>query len=173
MPHSSKLFNGFYFLDPIDCVEDPCHLAWLVRDNPILLNAVPDAQCANGTSLKSLNPATLCYVNKIICSLNNRHQSKNAICIFCRNWKRSCAQQQVAYSPILPAAQAITSVPTTLLTNSYASLINYNILLPDTNLWLCNTCRIAPTVWSSIPPLVDATLPPMYPAAALSRLQRK
>ena len=76
MPHSSKLFNGFYFLDPIDCVEDPCHLAWLVRDNPILLNAVPDAQCANGTSLKNLNPATLCYVNKIIRILN-RHQSNN------------------------------------------------------------------------------------------------
>jgi len=55
--------NARVLLDknPIDCVEDPCHLAWLVRDNPILLNAVPDAQCANGTSLKNLNPATLCY----------------------------------------------------------------------------------------------------------------
>ena len=32
-------------LDPIDCESDPCHLAWLVRDNRQLLKVIPNADC--------------------------------------------------------------------------------------------------------------------------------
>ena len=52
-----------FLSDPIDCENDPCHLAWIVRDNRILLNAIPGAQCSNGTSFMNLNPSTLCSVN--------------------------------------------------------------------------------------------------------------
>ena len=40
---------------PIDCETDPCHLAWLIRDNRQLLPAVFLANCANGTSFQDLN----------------------------------------------------------------------------------------------------------------------
>ena len=51
--------------DLIDCESDPCHLAWIVRDNPIMMNTIPGAQCSNGTSLRDLNPSTLCFVRKL------------------------------------------------------------------------------------------------------------
>ena len=42
-------------LDPIDCVTDICHLAWLIRDNRHLLYVVGDAtQCSNGTVFRDL-----------------------------------------------------------------------------------------------------------------------
>jgi len=40
----------------IDCVTDICHLAWLVRDNPNLLNYVQNGVCNNGTTFKALLP---------------------------------------------------------------------------------------------------------------------
>ena len=43
------------YTGPIDCETDPCHLAWLIRDNRQLLPAVFLANCANGTSLQDLN----------------------------------------------------------------------------------------------------------------------
>ena len=42
-------------LDPFDCEDDPCHLAWIFNDN--LLNLVKNAQCSNGTSFKDLDPS--------------------------------------------------------------------------------------------------------------------
>lgn len=41
-------------LDPIDCVTDIRHLAWLIRDNRHLLRAIVGGQCSNGTSFQSL-----------------------------------------------------------------------------------------------------------------------
>ena len=43
-----------YFTDPIDCVSDVCHLAWIIRENRHLLKAVRDAQCSNGIPLIDL-----------------------------------------------------------------------------------------------------------------------
>lgn len=43
-------------LDPIDCTDDPCHLAWLIRDNPNLLRYVKYGECSNGTLFENLNP---------------------------------------------------------------------------------------------------------------------
>jgi len=42
-------------LDPIDCEMDPCHLAWLIRDNRHLLSAI-GGQCSNGTLFDYLDP---------------------------------------------------------------------------------------------------------------------
>ena len=43
-------------IDPIDCSTDTCHLAWIVRDRPQLLNeVVQGATCSNGTTLQNLN----------------------------------------------------------------------------------------------------------------------
>ena len=41
--------------DPFDCVSDPCHLAWLIRDNRQLLDQVPAARCSNGVAFKDLD----------------------------------------------------------------------------------------------------------------------
>ena len=51
--------KGNFFLvlkDPIDCVSDPCHLAWLIRDNRNLLKVVDGATCSNGTGFEELDP---------------------------------------------------------------------------------------------------------------------
>ena len=45
-----------YFLDPFDCSDDLCHLAWLIRDNRQLLKATYGATCSNGTYFERLNP---------------------------------------------------------------------------------------------------------------------
>ena len=45
----------YIFLDPFDCEKDPCHLAWLIRDNRNLLGALRDATCSNGTKFERLN----------------------------------------------------------------------------------------------------------------------
>ena len=50
------ILTAINYADPIDCVSDPCHLAWLVRDNPTLLKATPGVECSNGTQVKDLNP---------------------------------------------------------------------------------------------------------------------
>ena len=41
--------------DPFDCDTDPCHMAWLIRDNPSLLPAVEGATCSNGLNFNQLN----------------------------------------------------------------------------------------------------------------------
>ena len=60
---SNKKVNHFCFnlkqfakLDPINCTDDPCHLAWLIRDNPNLLEYVKYGECSNGTRFEHLNP---------------------------------------------------------------------------------------------------------------------
>ena len=50
--------------DPFDCSGDPCHIAWIVRDNRILLQFLrshylqktSSASCSNGTSFDQLDP---------------------------------------------------------------------------------------------------------------------
>nr|CAH0107179.1 unnamed protein product [Daphnia galeata] len=41
--------------NPVNCGD--CHLAWLIRDNPNLLNAVEAATCSDGTPFSSLSPS--------------------------------------------------------------------------------------------------------------------
>lgn len=36
--------------------SDPCHLAWIIRDNRNLLPAVYLGQCSNGTTFEDLDP---------------------------------------------------------------------------------------------------------------------
>ena len=48
-------------IDPIDCVTDFCHMAWLVRDNRQLLSAIRFGYCSNGTAFNQLNPGP--YIN--------------------------------------------------------------------------------------------------------------
>ena len=45
-----------FLLDPFDCKQDPCHLAWLIRDGWKLLDYLYFATCSNGTLFKHLNP---------------------------------------------------------------------------------------------------------------------
>lgn len=40
--------------DPFDCYSDPCHLAWLLRDNRHLLNHLLSGQCEDSTYLSNL-----------------------------------------------------------------------------------------------------------------------
>ena len=42
------------FSDPFDCETDPCHLAWLIRDNRHLLAPIYGATCSNGTQFTQL-----------------------------------------------------------------------------------------------------------------------
>jgi len=53
-----KLSNNIckLYLDPIDCESDPCHMAWIIRDNRRLLSVVNDGQCSNGTLFNQLDP---------------------------------------------------------------------------------------------------------------------
>lgn len=45
-----------YFVeDPIDCSIDPCHLAWIFRDNKDLLKAIKNGECSNGTLFELLD----------------------------------------------------------------------------------------------------------------------
>lgn len=41
--------------DPFDCYSNPCHLAWLLRDNRNLLNSLTNARCADGTAFEDLS----------------------------------------------------------------------------------------------------------------------
>ncbi|KZS13262.1 uncharacterized protein LOC123472400 [Daphnia magna] len=41
--------------NPLECGD--CHLAWLIRDSPSLLNAVESAVCSDGTAFSALNPS--------------------------------------------------------------------------------------------------------------------
>ena len=52
-------------LDPIDCVTDICHLAWLIRDYPHLMRSIVGGQCSNGTSFQSL------FLNDADCPLTS------------------------------------------------------------------------------------------------------
>ena len=59
----------YIMIDPIDCKSDPCHLAWLVRDNRHLLASISGGKCSDGTELKNLDPETICQVYTYICKL--------------------------------------------------------------------------------------------------------
>ena len=53
-------------LDPIDCDSDPCHLAWLLRDNRHLLQSVYNGTCSSLVRFEDIDPKTkfeLCPVN--------------------------------------------------------------------------------------------------------------
>lgn len=44
-------------VDPFDCVDDPCHLTWLLRDNNrTFLQFIYNAACANGTLFEDILP---------------------------------------------------------------------------------------------------------------------
>ena len=62
--HSIKydvLIFVFSYIDPIDCESDPCHLAWLIRDNQYLFGVIQNATCSNGKTLEELNPEDFNY----------------------------------------------------------------------------------------------------------------
>lgn len=42
------------YADPFDCYSDPCHLAWLLRDNRHLLDRLLSGQCEDFTYLSKL-----------------------------------------------------------------------------------------------------------------------
>nr|CAG4641628.1 EOG090X04MD [Eurycercus lamellatus] len=46
--------------NPIDCESDPCHLAWIIRDNrELLLTFVLEGVCSNGTPFSALDEQVL------------------------------------------------------------------------------------------------------------------
>ena len=55
--------NVLYFAqkDPFDCSEDHCHLAWIIRDEPELLEKISCQlglpACSNGTLFRDLDPS--------------------------------------------------------------------------------------------------------------------
>ena len=53
---------NIYSSDPLNCNEDPCHLAWIFNQN--LLEFIFNAACFNGTLLKDLDVESFaeCYV---------------------------------------------------------------------------------------------------------------
>ena len=71
MPHQKLIINQknvyitlryAYYVDPFD-FSDHCHLAWLIRDNWHLLQAVAEgAQCSNETYFSTLNGFDNCPV---------------------------------------------------------------------------------------------------------------
>ena len=46
------------YADKIDCVSDPCHLAWLIRDNRNLLKVVGNGRCTDGKRFEDIDPNT-------------------------------------------------------------------------------------------------------------------
>jgi len=62
---------GSLHIDPIDCVSDLCHLAWLIRYNRNLLPAVSDGFCSNGTRFEDLNQSA--YANCPVCQYLQIH----------------------------------------------------------------------------------------------------
>jgi len=60
----------------MDCIEDPCHLAWLVRDNRHLLTSVR-ATCSNGTAFADLDQGDICPTSSttIATTSNSRWKS--------------------------------------------------------------------------------------------------
>ena len=52
---SFMIFKGSF-----DCVTEPCHLAWLIRDNRHLLQTVHNGRCLNGTRFEDLDTNTIC-----------------------------------------------------------------------------------------------------------------
>lgn len=75
----SILLIIFCILDKFDCLEDPCHLAWLIRDRRHLLDQLKEVNfeakenngsttyeeirlyptCSNGTTFDQLDPRAL------------------------------------------------------------------------------------------------------------------
>ena len=54
--NNASLTFLLYIKDPIDCESDPCHLAWLLRDNRDLMGPIYRATCSNGTEFENLDP---------------------------------------------------------------------------------------------------------------------
>lgn len=57
--YACTLLNYYYnlYVDPFDCDSDPCHLAWLLRDNRNLLTKLfNSARCSDG---RYFEPASL------------------------------------------------------------------------------------------------------------------
>lgn len=48
-----RLSIHYLLLDPFNCEQDPCHLAWIFNGD--LLNLVKNAKCSNGTFFKDLD----------------------------------------------------------------------------------------------------------------------
>lgn len=103
--------------NPIDCANDPCHLAWIVRDNPIMMNAIPGAQCSNGTLLRSLNPSTLCFKQEtFLCpSLNGFYANPSSCTSYyqCSNsipYKFDCPVGLV-FNPVISGCDYASNVP--------------------------------------------------------------
>lgn len=67
--------------NPIDCVTDACHLAWLIRDNRNLLISVFQARCSNGTTFEQLDPTayTSCPASNGTSSTTTSASSSTAI----------------------------------------------------------------------------------------------
>ena len=59
---SLLIFKTQNLSDPVNCEEEPCHLAWIFSLN--LLKSFVNAECSNGTFLKDLDPEFFieCYV---------------------------------------------------------------------------------------------------------------
>lgn len=46
--------------DPFDCDSDPCHLAWIIRDERLFLTHISETvSCSNGTLFLDLDPSGL------------------------------------------------------------------------------------------------------------------
>ena len=49
--------NLFCVTDPFDCISDPCHLSWLLRDHPRYASLYVDgAFCEDGRPFSSIKP---------------------------------------------------------------------------------------------------------------------
>ena len=42
-------------IDSIDCETDYCYMAWLIRDNRLLIQSIRSGYCSNGTALEMLD----------------------------------------------------------------------------------------------------------------------
>jgi len=75
------LIDVFLYIDPIDCVSDSCHLAWLIRDNPHLLTVVHDGHCSNGTRFAQLRHSGFNH-----CFLVNSTNAERPLAVIVTYW---------------------------------------------------------------------------------------
>ena len=64
-----KTMNSVYS-DLIDCVSEPCHLAWLTREDSFLLNFVHFAKCSDGRELKALDKSHFANCSQVTINSN-------------------------------------------------------------------------------------------------------
>ena len=87
-----------YYIDPINCNEDPCHLAWLIRDKRnlgFLLRSYKNLNptCSNGTLLVDLDFKRFNHCPNVISNHQNHSELQiiystvyiNGITILCQN----------------------------------------------------------------------------------------